>query len=69
MVSKFQAQLRGTASLHLASTGCSWAPLLPLGPANRFKGSEQILPHHILGDLSDFKRIALARGNTQVCWY
>ncbi|XP_055982517.1 MYCBP-associated protein [Sorex fumeus] len=36
------------------------------GPANSFQGSEQILPHHILGCLSDFKRIALARGNTQL---
>ncbi|XP_054988772.1 MYCBP-associated protein [Sorex araneus] len=36
------------------------------GPANSFQGSEQILPHHILGSLADFKRIALARGNTQL---
>uniref|UniRef100_A0A8C5NWA2 MYCBP associated protein n=1 Tax=Jaculus jaculus TaxID=51337 RepID=A0A8C5NWA2_JACJA len=36
------------------------------GPVNNFYGSEKILPHHILGTLQDFKRIALARGNTQL---
>lgn len=42
--------------------------LLP-GPGDIFHGSDQILPHHILGSLQDFKRIALARGNTQVRLY
>uniref|UniRef100_A0A2K5EYG1 MYCBP associated protein n=1 Tax=Aotus nancymaae TaxID=37293 RepID=A0A2K5EYG1_AOTNA len=39
--------------------------ILP-GPGDTFNGSDQILPHHILGNLQDFKRIALARGNTQL---
>ena len=42
--------------------------LLP-GPGDIFHGSDQILPHHILGSLQDFKRIAIARGNTQVGLY
>ncbi|PNI58453.1 MYCBPAP isoform 11, partial [Pan troglodytes] len=37
-----------------------------MGPGDSFDGSDQILPHHILGSLQDFKRIALARGNTQL---
>ncbi|XP_069337315.1 MYCBP-associated protein isoform X1 [Eulemur rufifrons] len=36
------------------------------GPGDSFEGSDQILPHHILGSLHDFKRIAVARGNTQL---
>nr|XP_054402548.1 MYCBP-associated protein isoform X7 [Pongo abelii] len=41
-------------------------PLDYSGPGDSFDGSDQILPHHILGSLQDFKRIALARGNTQL---
>ncbi|XP_031790182.1 MYCBP-associated protein isoform X1 [Piliocolobus tephrosceles] len=37
-----------------------------MGPGDSFDGSDQILPHHILGSLQDFKRIALARGNTRL---
>jgi hypothetical protein len=42
-------------------------PLFLSGPGDNFDSSDQILPHHILGSLQDFKRIAVARGNTQVC--
>lgn len=38
----------------------------PSGPHDSFLSSGQILPHQILGSLQDFKRIAVARGNTQV---
>ncbi|PNJ66112.1 MYCBPAP isoform 8 [Pongo abelii] len=41
-------------------------PLDYSGPGDSFDGSDQILPHHILGSLQDFKRIALARGNTRL---
>ncbi|KFQ69756.1 MYCBP-associated protein, partial [Phaethon lepturus] len=44
------------------------APREPLsfsGPG-LFDGCEEILPHHILGSLQEFKVEALARGNTQV---
>ncbi|NXT31908.1 MYBPP protein, partial [Pelecanoides urinatrix] len=44
------------------------APREPLsfsGPG-LFDGCEEILPHHILGSLQDFKMEALARGNTQI---
>ncbi|KFP15117.1 MYCBP-associated protein, partial [Egretta garzetta] len=40
-------------------------PLSFSGPG-LFDGSEEILPHHILGSLQEFKMEALARGNTQV---
>ncbi|KFQ83299.1 MYCBP-associated protein, partial [Phoenicopterus ruber ruber] len=44
------------------------APREPLsfsGPG-LFDGCEEILPHHILGSLQEFKMEALARGNTQI---
>ncbi|NXE75977.1 MYBPP protein, partial [Cochlearius cochlearius] len=44
------------------------APREPLsfsGP-RLFDGCEEILPHHILGSLQEFKMEALARGNTQI---
>uniref|UniRef100_F6V6K7 MYCBP associated protein n=1 Tax=Ornithorhynchus anatinus TaxID=9258 RepID=F6V6K7_ORNAN len=34
--------------------------------SGKFHGSRQIQPHSILGSLQDFKRIALARGNTKL---
>ncbi|XP_032353958.1 MYCBP-associated protein isoform X1 [Camelus ferus] len=37
-----------------------------LGQGDIFHSSDQILPHHILGSLQDFKRIAVAQGNTQL---
>ncbi|XP_072502734.1 MYCBP-associated protein isoform X1 [Notamacropus eugenii] len=42
-------------------------PLDYSGPAEESSdGKEQILPHNILGTLYDFKRIAVARGNTEL---
>ncbi|XP_036735597.2 MYCBP-associated protein [Manis pentadactyla] len=41
-------------------------PLDYSGPGDSLLGRDEILPHHILGSLQDFKRIAVARGNTQV---
>lgn len=37
-----------------------------VGPREFDDGSEEILPHHILGSLQEFKMEALARRNTQV---
>uniref|UniRef100_A0A663DW70 MYCBP associated protein n=1 Tax=Aquila chrysaetos chrysaetos TaxID=223781 RepID=A0A663DW70_AQUCH len=41
-------------------------PLTFSGPGLFGDGCEEILPHHILGSLQEFKMEALARGNTQV---
>uniref|UniRef100_A0A2K5MCQ5 MYCBP associated protein n=1 Tax=Cercocebus atys TaxID=9531 RepID=A0A2K5MCQ5_CERAT len=49
-----------------ANTDAATKPLDYSGPGDSFDGSDQILPHHILGSLQDFKRIALARGNTRL---
>ncbi|XP_043760114.1 MYCBP-associated protein isoform X2 [Cervus elaphus] len=51
---------------HPATPDAATKPLDSSGPGDIFHGSDQILPHHILGSLQDFKRIALARGNTQL---
>ncbi|PNI58450.1 MYCBPAP isoform 5 [Pan troglodytes] len=51
---------------HPANPDEATKPLDYSGPGDSFDGSDQILPHHILGSLQDFKRIALARGNTQL---
>ncbi|XP_049717069.1 MYCBP-associated protein isoform X1 [Elephas maximus indicus] len=51
---------------HPATPDAATKPLDYSGPGNSIDNSEQILPHHILGSLQDFKRIALARGNTQL---
>ncbi|NXR11929.1 MYBPP protein, partial [Semnornis frantzii] len=40
-------------------------PLTFSGPGLFDDGCEEILPHHILGSIQEFKREALARGNTQ----
>ncbi|NXH76365.1 MYBPP protein, partial [Hydrobates tethys] len=50
---------------------CPAFPKAPREPLNfsgpgLFDDCEEILPHHILGSLQDFKMEALARGNTQV---
>ncbi|XP_006889524.1 PREDICTED: MYCBP-associated protein [Elephantulus edwardii] len=50
---------------HSAPPDAATKPL-DFGPGHSFKDSHQILPHHILGNLQDFKRIALARGNTKL---
>ncbi|XP_040101617.1 MYCBP-associated protein isoform X1 [Oryx dammah] len=49
-----------------ATPDAATKPLDYSGPGDIFHGSDQILPHHILGSLQDFKRIAIARGNTQL---
>ncbi|NXD76796.1 MYBPP protein, partial [Halcyon senegalensis] len=41
-------------------------PLTFSGPGLFGDGCEEILPHHILGSLQEFKLEALARGNTQI---
>ncbi|XP_027373215.1 MYCBP-associated protein isoform X5 [Bos indicus x Bos taurus] len=51
---------------HPATPDAATKPLDYSGPGDIFHGSDQILPHHILGSLQDFKRIAVARGNTQL---
>ncbi|XP_077020852.1 MYCBP-associated protein isoform X2 [Tamandua tetradactyla] len=51
---------------HPATPDAATKPLDYSGVGDSFYGSNQILPHHILGSLQDFKRIALARGNTQL---
>ncbi|XP_039702249.1 MYCBP-associated protein [Pteropus medius] len=51
---------------HPATPDATTKPLDYSGPGDYFHGSDQILSHHILGSLQDFKRIAVARGNTQL---
>ncbi|XP_025771898.1 MYCBP-associated protein [Puma concolor] len=50
-----------------ATPDAATKPLDYSGPGDSFHGCDQILPHHILGSLQDFKRIAVARGNIQSC--
>ncbi|XP_042822992.1 MYCBP-associated protein isoform X5 [Panthera tigris] len=49
-----------------ATPDAATKPLDYSGPGDSFHGCDQILPHHILGSLQDFKRIAVARGNIQL---
>ncbi|XP_052051990.1 MYCBP-associated protein [Apodemus sylvaticus] len=51
---------------HPANADAATKPLDYSGPHDSFLSSGQILPHQILGSLQDFKRIAVARGNTQL---
>uniref|UniRef100_A0A8C6S044 MYCBP associated protein n=1 Tax=Nannospalax galili TaxID=1026970 RepID=A0A8C6S044_NANGA len=51
---------------HPANPDAASKPLDYSGPSDSFLGNDQILPHQILGSLQDFKRIAVARGNTQL---
>ncbi|MEJ1272190.1 MYCBP associated protein [Cricetulus griseus] len=51
---------------HPAHPDATTKPLDYSGPSDSFLSSDQILPHQILGSLQDFKRIAVARGNTQL---
>ncbi|KAK2501778.1 hypothetical protein MC885_019792, partial [Smutsia gigantea] len=51
---------------HPATPDAATKPLDYSGPGDSLLGRDEILPHHILGSLQDFKRIAVARGNTQV---
>ncbi|KAF6095587.1 MYCBP associated protein [Phyllostomus discolor] len=51
---------------HPATTDAATKPLDYSGPGDSFYSHDQILPHHILGSLQDFQRIAVAQGNTQL---
>ncbi|XP_006166269.3 MYCBP-associated protein, partial [Tupaia chinensis] len=51
---------------HPANPDAATKPLDYSGPGDSFGDSDQILAHHILGSLQDFKRIAVARGNIQL---
>lgn len=51
---------------HPAHPNAATKPLDYSGPSDNYLSSDQILPHQILGSLQDFKRIAVARGNTQL---
>ncbi|XP_031209182.1 MYCBP-associated protein isoform X1 [Mastomys coucha] len=51
---------------HPANPDATTKPLDYSGPRDSFLNTGQILPHQILGSLQDFKRIAVARGNTQL---
>ncbi|XP_051058589.1 MYCBP-associated protein isoform X2 [Phodopus roborovskii] len=51
---------------HPAHPDAATKPLDYSGPGDSFLSGDQILPHQILGSLQDFKRIAVARGNTQL---
>ncbi|KAF3816782.1 hypothetical protein GH733_014130 [Mirounga leonina] len=51
---------------HPATPDAATKPLDYSGPGDSFHDRDQILPHHILGSLQDFKRIAVAQGNTQL---
>ncbi|XP_038184310.1 MYCBP-associated protein [Arvicola amphibius] len=51
---------------HPAHPDAATKPLDYSGPGDNYLSSDQILPHQILGSLQDFKRIAVARGNTQL---
>ncbi|XP_061867157.1 MYCBP-associated protein [Colius striatus] len=51
---------------HPASPNAPREPLTVSGPGLFDDGCKEILPHHILGSLQEFKMEALARGNTQL---
>ncbi|XP_023573670.1 MYCBP-associated protein isoform X2 [Octodon degus] len=51
---------------HPAHPEATERPLDYSGPSDSFDGRSQILPHHILGTLQDFKRIAVTQGNPQL---
>ncbi|NWI34598.1 MYBPP protein, partial [Sula dactylatra] len=69
LVRKYQPEETKKKSCFLVA--CPAFPKAPREPLSfsgpgLFDGCEEILPHHILGSLQDFKTEALARGNTQV---
>ncbi|XP_009472468.1 PREDICTED: MYCBP-associated protein-like, partial [Nipponia nippon] len=68
LVRKYQPkETKKAARFLVAYPAFPKAPREPLsfsGPG-LFDGCEEILPHHILGSLQEFKMEALARGNTQ----
>ncbi|XP_036611502.1 MYCBP-associated protein [Trichosurus vulpecula] len=70
-IRKHKIQKVKKAKRHLvarpATPEAATKPLDYSGPAEESPdGKEQILPHNILGTLYDFKRIAVARGNTKL---
>uniref|UniRef100_A0A8D0F804 MYCBP associated protein n=1 Tax=Strix occidentalis caurina TaxID=311401 RepID=A0A8D0F804_STROC len=70
LVRKYQPkEAKKAAHLLVAHPAFPKAPSEPLtfsGPGLLGNGCEEILPHHILGSLQEFRMEALARGNTQV---
>ncbi|NXE29079.1 MYBPP protein, partial [Ardeotis kori] len=70
LVRKYQPkETKKAMDLLVAYPAFPKAPREPLtfsGPGLFGDGCEEILPHHILGSLQEFKMEALARGNTQV---
>ncbi|XP_036196206.1 MYCBP-associated protein isoform X1 [Myotis myotis] len=51
---------------HPAAPDATTKPLDYSGPRESFYSGNQILPHHILGSLHDFRRIAVAQGNMEL---
>ncbi|XP_042529856.1 MYCBP-associated protein [Dipodomys spectabilis] len=51
---------------HSTNPDMTAKPLDYSGLGDKLDDGDQILPHHILGSLQDFKRIALARGNIKL---
>ncbi|XP_015426331.1 PREDICTED: MYCBP-associated protein isoform X2 [Myotis davidii] len=51
---------------HPATPDATTRPLDYSGPRESFYGGNQILPHHILGSLHDFRRMAVAQGNMEL---
>ncbi|XP_045155718.1 MYCBP-associated protein isoform X3 [Echinops telfairi] len=70
LIRKFKPQDTSRKVCHLvahpATPEVATKPLDYSGSGDIFDGSMPILPHHILGSLQDLKRVALARGNTQL---
>uniref|UniRef100_A0A663LSX1 MYCBP associated protein n=2 Tax=Athene cunicularia TaxID=194338 RepID=A0A663LSX1_ATHCN len=70
LVRKYQPkEAKKAAHLLVAHPASPKAPSEPLtfsGPRLLGNGCEEILPHHILGSLQEFRMEALARGNTQI---
>ncbi|XP_075415410.1 MYCBP-associated protein [Tenrec ecaudatus] len=70
IIRKFKLQEPSRKVCHLvahpATPEVATKPLDYSGPGDILDGSMPILPHHILGSLQDLKRVALARGNTQL---
>ncbi|XP_074745147.1 MYCBP-associated protein isoform X2 [Strix uralensis] len=69
LVRKYQPKEAKKAAHLVSHPAFPKAPSEPLtfsGPGLLGNGCEEILPHHILGSLQEFRMEALARGNTQI---
>ncbi|XP_074703267.1 MYCBP-associated protein isoform X2 [Strix aluco] len=70
LIGKYQPkEAKKAAHLLVARPAFPKAPSEPRtfsGPGLPGNGCEEILPHHILGSLQEFRMEALARGNTQI---